>query len=161
MVFIIAGTPESDRNTVSRLFAETLAWEFVDAENLRIQGNVDTAWGGTSPAHPHRISCTEALSAAINLWIYEWRDVVVSSPLLTEGERRQLSKISSLIKIVCLDEFRTPDRTCVPDELRGVAISQSPAASHASRDSAKDVSTLELLRPVEEVIEELTALLVA
>jgi len=56
-------------------------------------------------------------SAAINLWLYEWRDVAVSCPVLTEEERKQLSRLSSPIKIVCLDEFHATDRTRVPDSL--------------------------------------------
>lgn len=159
MVFIIAGTPESDRNTVSRLLAETLAWECVDAENLRAQGDVDAARGSTSRAHLDRTSRTEALSAAINLWIYEWRDVVVSCPVLTEEERRQLSRMSSLVKVVCLEEFHATGRARVSDRSAGIAIAQSPSGSHASRDPDKDVSTLDGSRSVEEIIAELTAVL--
>ncbi len=151
MVFIITGTPESDRNTVGSLFAETLAWEFVDAENLRAQGDV---------VHPDRTSRTEALSAAISLWIYEWRDVVVSCPALTVGERRQMSTISSLVKVVCLEEIRAAGRARVSDGSAGVAVSLSPSGSHAPRDPDKDDSTLEKSQPVEEIIAELTSALV-
>jgi gluconokinase len=159
VVFIIAGTPESDRNTVSRLLAETLAWEFVDAENLRVQGNVDAARGSTSRAHPDRTSRTAALSAAINLWIYEWRDIVVSCPVLTKEERRQLSRMSSLVKVVCLEEFHTTVRARASDGSAGIAVSQSPSRSHGSGDPDTDVSTLNLSRPLEEIIAELTAVL--
>jgi len=159
VVFVIAGTLESDRNTVSRLLAETLAWEFVDVENLRVQGNVDVAQGSTSRTHPDRTSRTETLSAAINLWIYEWRDVVVSCPVLTEGERRQLSTMSSLVKVVCLEEFHATGRARASDGSAGIAISQSPSGSHAPRDPDKDGSTSDGSRPMEEIIAELTAVL--
>ncbi len=144
---------------MGRLLAETLAWEFVDAENLRVQGNVDAARGSTSPAHPDRTARTEALSAAINLWIYEWRDVVVSCPVLTEGERRGLFRMSSLVKIACLEESHVTGRTHASDRSAGIAISQSPSGSHAPRDPDKDVCTLDVSRPVEEIIAELTAVL--
>jgi gluconate kinase len=159
VVFIITGTPESDRNTVSRLFAEALGWEFVDAENLRMQGNVNAARGSPSRACPDRPSCTEALSAAINRWIYEWRDVVVSCPALTVGERRKLSTISSLVKVVCVEEFHATDHARVSDQSVGIAISPSPAGSYASRNPEKDMSILDLSRPVEEIIAELTSVL--
>ena len=148
MVFIIAGTSVLDRNTVGRLLAETLAWEFVDAENLRVPENVDADRGGTSRAHADRTWDAKTLSAAINLWIYEWRDVVVSCPVLTEGERRQLSGMSSLVKIVFLKEFHAPDRTRISARSVGVSISR-----------VNDVSTLDLYRPVEEIIADLTAVL--
>jgi gluconokinase len=160
MVFIIAGASESSRDMVNRLLAETLGWEFVDAENLPAPGNVDAGSGSTSWAHADRTWGIEPLLAAINLWIYEWRDVVVSCPELREGERRQLSKMSPLVKIVCLQEFHATDPSRVSDGSVGIAISQSPAGSHAPRDREKDVLTLDLFRPVEEIIAELTAVLI-
>lgn len=159
MVFIIAGTPALEGNTVGRLLAETLAWEFVDAENLRVQGNVDAARGSTSPAHPDRTSCTEALSAAIYLWIYEWRDVVVSCPALTAGECRRMSTISSLVKVVSLQKFHASERTRASDGSASIAISQSPSGSRAPWDLARDVSTLDGSRTMEEIIAKLTAML--
>jgi hypothetical protein len=156
VVFIIVGASESGRDTVSRLLAETLGWEFVDAENLRAPGNVDAGRGSTSRAYADRTWGIEPLSAAINLWIYEWLDVVVSCPALTEGERRQLSRMSSLVKVVCLEEFRATGRAHASDGSAGIAIS----GSHAPRDPDKDVSILDGARPVEKIIAELTAVLV-
>ncbi len=68
---------------------DVLSWEFVDAENLRAQGNVDAARGQSV----------------------------------------------------------------------GVAISPLHAGSHASRYLEKDVSILDLSRPVQEIIAQLTAVL--
>ena len=159
MVVIIAGTAKSGRNTVGRLLAESLGWEFVDAENFRAQGNIDAGRQIASRAHADRTWRVETLSTAINLWIYEWRDVAVSCPVLTEEEQRQLSRMSSLVKIVCLDEFRTANRNRFSDRSVGVAISQSPPGFNASRDPEQNVVTPDLFRPVEEIIAKLTAVL--
>src|SRR5271157_3759566 len=115
MVLIITGSADSDRSTLGSRLAEALGWEFADAENLRPPGHLDARNCSPSLAAAHLPSRLETLSAAINFWIYDWRDVVVSSPLLTETERRQLSKMSSLVKIVCLEasfesSSRVPDR---------------------------------------------------
>ena len=48
MVFIITEAAESGRNTVGRLLAEALGWEFVDAENLHPPGNRDARRCSTS-----------------------------------------------------------------------------------------------------------------
>ena len=144
---------------MGRLLAETFGWELVDVENLRAQGNVDGGSGSTSRAHADRTWRIEALSAAINLWIYEWRDVAVLCPVLTEGEQRQLSGISSLVKVVYQEEFHATGRTCVSDRPVGAAISQSPVGSHTSRNAERDGFTLNLSRPAEEIIVDLTAVL--
>jgi len=154
VVFIITGAAAADRNTVGRLLAETLGWEFVDAENLRPPGNVGAGCDSTSPANPDPTLRIETLSAAINVWIYEWRDVVVSCPVLTEGDRRQLSRMSSLVKLVCLEEFHATGRTLVLDQSVG-ASAQWPAGWHTERD----MLTLDSSRRVEEIIAEMTAVL--
>jgi hypothetical protein len=141
MVFILTGAAESNRNSVGKFLADSLGWEFVDAANLCLPRYLDRpSCSSTLDADP--TLHIEALSAAIRLWIYEWRDVVVSSPPLTEKDRKQLAKMSSLIKIVCLD------------------------ASHATARSAlsagslgQNVLTVDSSRNVEEIIAEMTAAL--
>ncbi len=159
MVFIITGAAESCRTTVGRLLAETLGWEFVDTENLRPPGKLDARRRSPALADADPTWFVENLSAAITFWIYEWRDVVVSCPLLTERDRKQLSRMSSLVKIVCLEEFHATGRTRVPDRSVGDANSQLPAGSHAARDPEPDVLTLDSARRVEEIIAEMTAVL--
>ncbi len=158
MVFIITGAAESSRNMVCRLLAEALGWEFVEAENLYGSGDVERKCSSSLANHEPSLRI-ESISRAINIWIYEWRDVVVSCPMLTQGDRRQLSKLSSLVKIVCLEEFYATDRTRVSDLSVGVATSASPVGSNASRDPKEDLFTISLSRPVEEIIAELTAVL--
>jgi gluconate kinase len=95
MVLIITGPGASARNTVGRFLAEALGWEFVDAEDLARRGSA-------SQAHTGPASLIETLTAAINFWVYEWRDVVVSCPMLTETDGRQLCRDTSLVRIVYL-----------------------------------------------------------
>src|SRR5271166_543346 len=111
MVFIITGTAESDRSTVGRLLAEDLGWEFVDAENLHPAANLDVQNCKHSGAGDKPFLRMEALSAAVHSWINHWQDVVVSCPMLTERDRKQLSEMSSLVKIVCLEDSCATDRT--------------------------------------------------
>jgi len=159
MVFIITGAAESGRDTVGRLLAEALGWEFVEAENLRSPGNLDGRRCSTSLANADPALSIETLSAAINLWIYEWRDVVVSCPMLTERDRRQLSKMSSLVKIACLGASHATGRTRVADRPVRVLSSELPAGSHAARDPGQDEITVDASRQVEEIIAEMTAVL--
>ena len=159
MVFIITGASQSGRNTVGRLLAEALGWEFVDAESLRAQKNVDAGGDGTSRTHPDRTWRVETLSAAINLWIYEWRDVAVSCPVLTAAERKQFCKMSTLVKVVCLEAFLAPGRTLVVDQSTGVVGAQVQARWHGSGDSQQGVLTIDASRQVEEIIAEMTAVL--
>jgi len=160
MVFIITGAAESGRNTVGRLLAEALGWEFVDAENLRPPGNPDERKCSSALADADPAARVETLSAAINFWIYEWRDVVVSYPKLTERERGQLSKMSSLVRIVCLEASHATGRTRILDGSARVAGSKFSEGWYAARDPAPDVLTVDSSRQVEEIIAEMTAVLI-
>src|SRR5271169_6180248 len=51
MVFVITGPAEIEMNTVDRLLAEDLGWEFVDAKDLVPAANLDTRGCGTSLAN--------------------------------------------------------------------------------------------------------------
>jgi len=148
MVFIITGSAESFRNTVGRFLSESLGWEFVDAANLCPPSYLDWPRCSGRLTNVDPTSLTEALSTAINLWIYEWRDVVVSCPPLPERDRKQLSKITSLVKIVCLEGSHATGRSALP------------AACHVSHDLDQDVLTVDSSRNVEEIIAEMTAALV-
>jgi gluconokinase len=159
MVFIIAGTAESGRNTVGRLLAEALGWEYIDAENLRPSGNLEALRCSASFANADPTLGIGTLSAAINVWIYEWRDVVVSCPVLTEGERRQLSRMSSLVKIVCLEDFLATGRNRFLDRSVGVVRFLLPAGSNKGRTPERSVFTLDSSRQVEDIIAEITSVL--
>lgn len=159
MVFIIAGATASDRNTVSKLLAETLGWEFVDAEKLRSSGNLNAPRPSTSADNAGPTLRVETLSAAIHFWVYEWRDVVVSCPKLTDKDRRELSQTSSLVRIVCLEEFHAAKRTGIPDRSAAFVSSPIHARWDAGCDCERDVLTLDSSRRVEETIAQMTALL--
>lgn len=158
MVFIITGATESGRNTVGRLLAEDLGWEFVNAENFRPTGNLDANRCGDSRANAGPMWLIEALSAAIDVWIYEWRDVVVSCPMLMEADRQRLCQKSSLVKIVHLESSLATGRAHVLDQSAGVG-SQLQARWYGSQDQRRDVLTVDTSRQVEEIVAEMTAVL--
>ena len=159
MVFIITGAAEANANTVAKLLAEAWGWELIDAEHLHPhpQDRPDARRCATSLANTDPTPRIESLWAAIHLWIYEWRDVVVSCPMLSERDRKQLSKVSSLVKIVCLEASDATGRAGVFDRSVPVASSEFTAGWHAARDPRPDVLTVDSSRQVEEVIAEVTA----
>jgi len=159
MVFIITGAAESTRNTVGRLLAETLGWDFIVAEDLRPPSHLN-ARSIPSPADADPTLRIGTLSAAIHFWIYDWRDVVVSCQMLTERERKQLSDTSSLVKIVCLETFHATGLTRVLDRSVRVVSSQFPARWYAAHDPQPGVLTVDSSRQVEEIVAEMTAVLI-
>jgi gluconokinase len=159
VVIIITGTAESGRKTIGNRLAETLGWEFVDAENLYPPGTPHIPRRSPSAALADPPLLIEALSAAINRWIYEWRDVVISCPVLTGKDRRQLSTMSSLVKIICLEEHDAVDRSPVLGRPAGVARFRTAPRGHASGEPGQNVLAIDSSQPVEEIIGEIEAVL--
>ncbi len=157
MVFVIAGNVESDRNIVGRLLADNLGWEFVDGENLHPHDFGARNRNAVPNADPS--FRMETLSAAINGWIYRWQDVVVSCPMLTETDRRRLSEISSLVKIVYSEPSHTTgappllDRDCL-EHMVGCEFADGGRAKHEPEQQGL---TVELSRQVEEIIREMVS----
>jgi gluconokinase len=97
------------RDSVGRLLAESLGWEFVDADHLRSIAQTaersaplaDAAWDGVM----------QALCAALQYWSYQWRDVVVACSMMTEQDQRQLSSKYCSVKFVQLQELEGTDQT--------------------------------------------------
>jgi gluconokinase len=160
MVFVITGTAESDTNTVGRLLADDLAWEFVDAKNLHPPAHLETRNSKYSRVNADSSLRMEALLAAINFWIYEWRDVVVSCPLLRESDRRQLSKTSLLVKVVCLETSYVNGCTNFFDRSAGVLVSEQPDGSCGTRQSEQEVLKIDSSRDVEDIVAEIVGALI-
>jgi len=157
MVFIITGDAESGRST-GRLLAETLGWEFIEEENLRPRGNFDASTSNILPAGADPALRIATLSAAINLWIYEWRDVVVSCRMLTEEDQGRLAKISSLVRIVCLEESHAAEHTTAFDRSVRILSCQLPTGSHAASTPERGVRHLDS-RQVDDIVVEITRVL--
>ena len=160
MVFVVTGTSESDRNTVGRLLAQDLGWEFVDAENLHPPSNLDARNCNASLANADPSLRIETLAAAINFWIYEWRDVVISCPMLTERDRSRLSEMSSLVKIVCLEASHATGRTPSLDRLVRAVSSEYPDGWPATRESEQEALPADSVGQVDEIIAEIVSALI-
>ncbi len=160
MVFIITGAPESDRNTVGRRLAEALGWEFVDAENLHPPTNLDKRRCSTSLANADPTLRIESLLAAIYSWIYGWRDVVVSCPMLTETDRRQLCRNTSLVRIVYLKVPHDTGRSALLDGPTHSIRTEPTTSKHAGLEPREKVLTVDSSQRIEEIIAEMVSALI-
>jgi len=158
MIFIITGTEESGTTTVGRLLAEALGWEFVDAKNLRPPHDLDVRVRSSSLADPDSTLRMETLSAAISVWIYQWRDVVVSCPLLTEKDRRQLCKGTSLVRIAYLNEPHDHGRSALLD--RPALFIRAEAGKQAGPETPQQVFTVDSSQRIEKIIAEMVSALI-
>jgi len=105
MVVIIMGEIESGGDSVGARVAESLGWEFLDLERPYRGGACGSMNQAKGP------SPVELLRAVLDSSIGEWRDVVLSCPVLTEKDQKSLRDNRSLVEFVYLKANDAADAT--------------------------------------------------
>lgn len=127
----------------------SLGWEFVDAGNLR------------APVNRANVDPTlSALFTSINVWIYEWRDVVASCAILTEKDLRQLSEISPLIRIVRLRMPQDTNLSVLADRHSPFNSDELSACKQAGARSRGNLLTINSSQRTNEIVANIVSALV-
>ena len=97
MVIVVMSELESDRCRIGKFLAESLDWEFAEIDSMH---SADITTAVVKPSDRERQMQT--VSDAINSAVYAWRDLVISSPVLTHEEERHLHSKSGRVNFLLL-----------------------------------------------------------
>ena len=101
MIILLMGVSGSGKTTIGKLLAETLNWEFSDADNFHPATNIEKMRLGISLNDADRKLWLEDLQAAIKNWLQENKNVVLACSAL-KTTYRQMLMIDSCIQLVYL-----------------------------------------------------------
>jgi len=147
MVIVVMGEVESGGESLGRLLAESLGWEFADVENLACVAQAQSPLTDVD-----RIPQIATLSAVIDASAREWRDLIVSGPTLTDKDRRQLRRKYPLVKFVYL---RAPDEThhsLCSDQPADFTKFGIPVRRWAALENDDSVLSLDCSQGVEQIL---------
>jgi gluconokinase len=102
MIVVIMGVSGSGKTTIGQRLADTLSWEFVDADSFHSPSNRQKMSAGTPLSQEDRRPWLNALREAIDRWINEGRNVVLACSALTASARRLLVSDRRSVKLVYL-----------------------------------------------------------
>jgi gluconokinase len=102
MIVLIMGVSGSGKTTIGQLLADTLRWEFVDADSFHSSSNRNKMSAGTPLSEEDRRPWLDALRKAIDRWISEGRNIVFACSALTASARRSLISDSRSVKLIYL-----------------------------------------------------------
>lgn len=101
MVIIIMGVSGSGKTTIGQMLAESLHWEFQDADSFHPIDNIEKMRHGIPLNDVDRIPWLQSLQIAISNWLQENKNVVLACSAL-KASYRQYLVLSSDVKLVYL-----------------------------------------------------------
>ena len=101
MIILLMGVSGAGKTTIGKLLAETLNWEFSDADNFHTATNIEKMRLGIPLNDADRKLWLEDLQTAIKNWLQENKNVVLACSALKTSYRQMLI-IDSCIQLVYL-----------------------------------------------------------
>ncbi|MDZ8187580.1 MAG: gluconokinase [Nostoc sp. ChiSLP02] len=102
MVILVMGVSGAGKTTIGKLLAESLGWEFSDADTFHSPENVEKMRCGIPLTEADRIPWLQDLQTAIKNWLQENKNMVLACSALKESYRQFLVVDSQRMKLVYL-----------------------------------------------------------
>ncbi|WP_293122494.1 gluconokinase [Microcoleus sp. bin38.metabat.b11b12b14.051] len=102
MIVMVMGVSGSGKTTVGKLLAESLNWDFSDADDFHPPANIDKMSRGIPLEDGDRLPWLLQLQATIDRWLLENKNVVLACSALKASYREMLCRDKQRMKIVYL-----------------------------------------------------------
>ena len=102
MITIVMGVSGSGKTTVGKLLAQSLNWDFSDADDFHPSANIEKMSRGIPLEDADRLPWLLELQAAIDRWLLENKNVVLACSALKASYRDILCRDQQRMKIVYL-----------------------------------------------------------
>ncbi|MDZ8264124.1 gluconokinase [Nostoc sp. ChiQUE01b] len=102
MIILVMGVSGSGKTTIGKLLADSLEWEFSDADAFHSPENVEKMRRGISLTEDDRMPWLQDLQTAIKNWLQENKNVVLACSALKDSYRQFLLLDSDRTKLVYL-----------------------------------------------------------
>ncbi|MEH1931516.1 MAG: gluconokinase [Nostoc sp.] len=90
MIILVMGVSGSGKTTIGKLLADSLDWEFSDADAFHSPENVDKMRRGIPLSEADRMPWLQDLQTAIKHWLQENKNVVLACSALKDSYRQFL-----------------------------------------------------------------------
>ncbi len=102
MIILVMGVAGSGKSTISKLLADSLGWEFSDADNFHSPENIEKMRHGIALDDADRLPWLQDIQAAIKQWLEENQNVVLACSALKASYRQYFLIGDERIKLVFL-----------------------------------------------------------
>ena len=102
MIILVMGVSGSGKTTIGQLLAESLHWEFRDADSFHSSDNIEKMRHGIPLNDLDRMPWLLAMQQAIQDWLQENKNVVLACSALKDSYRQYLLIGNERVKLVYL-----------------------------------------------------------
>ena len=102
MIAIVMGVSGAGKTTVGKLLAQSLNWDFSDADDFHPPANIEKMSLGIPLEDADRLPWLGQLQATIDRWLLENKNVVLACSALKASYREMLCRDPQQVKIVYL-----------------------------------------------------------
>jgi gluconokinase len=102
MIVMVMGVSGSGKTTVGKLLAQSLNWDFSDADDFHPPGNIEKMSRGIPLEDADRLPWLLHLQSTIDRWLLENKNVVLACSALKASYREMLFRDKQRMKIVYL-----------------------------------------------------------
>ncbi len=102
MIIIIMGVAGSGKTTIGKLLAESLGWEFSDADDFHPPSNIQKMQKGIPLTEADRIPWLEDLQTAIKQWLQANKNMILACSALKNSYRDYLVVESDRMRLIYL-----------------------------------------------------------
>ncbi|MFQ4140868.1 gluconokinase [Chlorogloeopsis sp. ULAP02] len=102
MIILVMGVAGSGKSTIGKLLADTLQWDFYDADNFHSPKNIEKMQRGIPLDDADRLPWLQDIQTAIKQWLEENQNVVLACSALKASYRQYFLIGDERIKLVYL-----------------------------------------------------------
>lgn len=161
MIILVMGVAGAGKTTVGRLLADTLGFDFADADEFHPPANVAKMSRGVPLTDADRGPWLDALAAAIDGWIADGRPVVLACSALRESYRRRLLRDPERTRLVYLKGAPALLRARLEQRVGHFAKSDLLQSQLAALEEPGDALTVDVAAPPAAVVAAIRGALVS
>ncbi|MBV9387149.1 MAG: gluconokinase [Chroococcidiopsidaceae cyanobacterium CP_BM_ER_R8_30] len=157
MIILVIGVSGSGKTTVGELLAQSLGWEFRDADEFHPKANIEKMSHGIPLNDADRMPWLQAMQSAIDRCLQEEQNMVLTCSALKEAYRQMLLRDKERVRLVYLKgsfELIKQRLEHRPHHYMKVDMLQS---QFDTLEEPQEALTVDITQPPEAIVQQIRA----
>ncbi|MEB3216232.1 MAG: gluconokinase [Nostocales cyanobacterium 94392] len=155
MIILVMGVSGSGKTTVGKKLAESLGWEFGDADDFHSEENVKKMQDGIALDDEDRLPWLQTIQYVIKEYLSENKNLVLSCSALKENYREMLLVNQESVKLVYLKGSFDLIQQRLEERLNHFMSQKLLKSQFDILEEPTDVIVVDISEPLEAIVEEI------